>query len=194
MYLNEALYTEFLNNREILWLGIDFTKAKFTRNSFPFSQDDIRKLMNEWNLAIISDQKKYDIRLSFRKPIMSYDLSLVSKLNKSLKINNLIRNKINLGDIQTSESICQYVRSLDLPTQHRFSLLFLVEALDGESKTGTVWVVVAETQTHESALCERFIKAPSGFGTKNYWVRIFYNVLFDIRTYAFCRWENLVKG
>lgn len=193
MYLNEALYTDFLNDREILWLGIDFSKARFTKKDFNITQEVLRYYLNEWNLLIISDQKKYDIRLSFRKPMMSYDLSLISKCNKTVKINNILHENITLNDLQSEESICNYVRSLEMPQQHRFALMFIVESFDANSKTGSVWVVVTETSSKEPVLCEKFIKNPSGFGVKNYWARIFYNVLFDIKSYAFCRWENLVK-
>lgn len=193
MYLNEALYTDFLNDREILWLGIDFSKARFTKKDFNITQEVLRYYLNEWNLLIISDQKKYDIRLSFRKPVMSYDLSLISKCNKTVKINNILHENITLNDLQSEESICNYVRSLEMPQQHRFALMFIVESFDANSKTGSVWVVVTETSSKEPVLCEKFIKNPSGFGVKNYWARIFYNVLFDIKSYAFCRWENLVK-
>ena len=61
------------------------------------------------------------------------------------------------------------------------------------SKTGAVWVVILDTGTHEPVLCEKFLKVPSGFGTKNYWGRIFYNLLYDIRSYAYYRWESLIK-
>lgn len=193
MYINEALFTEFLNDREILWLGIDFSKAKFTKKGFEITQEILRIYFNEWNLLIISDQKKYDIRLSFRKPIMSYDLSLVSKNNKSTKLSSVLRENISLADIQSEDSICEYIRSLEMPKQHRFALTFIVESFDTASKTGSVWIAIADTTTREPVLCEKFIKVPSGFGTKNYWGRIFYNVIYDVKTYAFCRWENLIK-
>ena len=59
MYINTPLFTEFINAKEILWLGIDFTHAKFTRKGFDVPQDVLRNYFNEWNQLIISDQKKY---------------------------------------------------------------------------------------------------------------------------------------
>ena len=193
MFLDEKLFTEFLSEKEILWLGIDFSKAKFTKKGFDISQDSLRQLFNEWNLLIISDQKKYDIRLSFRKPIMSYDLSALSKKNRSLRLSGILREHIHLNDLLDEERIRQYTSTIEMPQQHRFALLFIVESFDAVSKTGSVWVTVAETANRQTVLCEKFIKLPSGFGTKNYWGRIFYNTLFDIKNYAFYHWENLVS-
>ena len=193
MFLNEKLFSEFLSDKEILWLGIDFSKAKFTKKGFDISQDSLRQLFNEWNLLIISDQKKYDIRLSFRKPIMSYDLSALSKKNRSIRLSGILREHIHLNDLLDEERIQHYISNIEMSQQHRFALLFIVESFDAVSKTGSVWVTVAETATRQIVLCEKFIKLPSGFGTKNYWGRIFYNILFDIKNYAFYRWENLVS-
>lgn len=193
MYLNESLFNSFLNEREILWAGIDFSQAKFTKKGFEISQDVLRNYFNEWNLLVISDQKKYDIRLSFRKPVMTYDLSLVSKINRSIKINNILRENISLSNVYSEEEIQTYVRNLDIPRTHHFALMFIVESFDSLSKTGSVWVVIKDTQTQEIVLAEKFLKFPSGFGTKSYWSRVFYNILYDIKSYAFYRWENLVK-
>jgi hypothetical protein len=57
-----------------------------------------------------------------------------------------------------------------------------------------VWVVIYTTDTNEVALCEQYLKVPSGIGTRNYWARVFYNILYDIKSYAFLRWENMVMN
>lgn len=193
MFLNENLFTDFLTEKEILWLGIDFSKAKFTKKGFDLPIDTLRQHFNGWNLLVISDQKKYDIRLSFRKPIMSYDLSALSKRNRTIRLSNILKDHIHLNDLLDEVQIQHYIGNIEIPQQHRFALLFIVESFDAVSKTGSVWVTVAETASRQIVLCEKFIKQPGGFGIRNYWGRIFYNILFDIKNYTFCRWENLVK-
>ena len=193
MYLNEALYQDFLSTKEILWLGIDFSKAKVTKSGFNVSQEELRNCITYWNTLIISDQKKYDIRLSFRKPVMSYDLTRTNKINKNIRINNMLKENITMEDVYTDECIVKYIRETETPTLHRFGLSFIIESLDSLSKTGSIWVVINETPTKEPVLCEKFLKVPSGFGLKSYWSRIFYDLLYDVRVYAFHRWENLIK-
>lgn len=193
MYINSTLFSDFLTRREITWLGVDFSKAKFTRSGFEMTQEIMRRYFNDWNMLIISDQKKYDVRMSFRKPVMQYDLSWVSKKNKALKINNVISDFITVDAIQTDESIINYVQSNLLPSVTTYGLLFIVESFDDLTKLGTVWVVIVNTATNQVVLCDKFIKSPSGFGLRNYWGRVFYNLFFDIQKYAFLRWENLVR-
>lgn len=193
MYIDSTLFSDFLTHREITWLGVDFSKAKFTRSGFEMTQEIMRRYFNDWNMLIISDQKKYDVRMSFRKPVMQYDLSWVSKKNKALKINNVISDFITVDAIQTDESIINYVQSNLLPSVTTYGLLFIVESFDDMTKSGTVWVVIVNTETNQVVLTEKFIKSPSGFGLRNYWGRVFYNLFFDIQKYAFLRWENLVR-
>jgi hypothetical protein len=194
MYINAELFSDFLTHREVTWLGVDFSKARFTRGGFQLTQEVIQRYFNDWNMLIISDQKKYDVRMSFRKPVMQYDLSWVTKKNKSVKINNLLSDFITIDAVYSDEAIIGYVQSSLFPISSEYSLLFVVESFDDHTKIGTVWVVILQSNTHQVVLCEKFMKNPSGFGLRNYWGRVFYNLFFDIQKYAFPRWENLVKG
>ena len=192
MYMNEQLFADFLQVREILWVGINFSKAKFTRDGFDLSQEIMQHYLHEWNMLILNDQKKYDIRMSFRKPVMQYDLSVVTKLNKTLKINDIVTKSIRIGDVLTDEQMRDAASELALPQSLPFALSFWVESFDSTVKTAAIWVVITKTATQEVVLCEKFLKSPAGFGTRNYWARTIYNVFYDIQSQAFLRWENMV--
>mgnify|MGYP007056157060 CR=1 len=194
MYLNEDLFIEFLNQRELLWTGIDFSKAKFTRQGFEYPQEVLQYYLFGWNTAIINNQKKYDIRLSFQKPIMHYDLSRVTKLNKGIKASHLLCKVISHADILNEDQVCAYVASFSYDTQVSFSLSFIVDYFDSIIKRASIWVVIAKTASSEPVLVENFLKIPGGFGTNNYWARTFYDLLFDIKTSAFIRWKNMVQN
>ncbi len=193
MYMNESLFTEFLHNREILWTGINFAKAKFTKEGFNFTQEVMQHYFHDWNMLILNDQKKYDIRMSFRKPVMQYDLATVTKINKGVRLSSLLTNRIDLKDLLTEDKIREYIARISAPADQAFALTLLVESFDSVAKVASIWVVVYQTSSGEVALCEQFLKTPSGFGTRNYWGRTFYNLLFDIKSYAFLRWENMAQ-
>lgn len=194
MYMNESLFNDFLNSREILWTGINFSKAKFTRSAFNFTQEIMQHYFHDWNMLILNDQKKYDIRMSFRKPIMQYDLSAVTRANKNVRVNSVLTERINLKDTLTEEDICAFVPQFTFAAKQPFALTFIVESFDAVAKVAAVWVVIYKTDSGETVLCEQFLKVPSGIGTRNYWARIFYNILYDIKTFAFLRWENMVQN
>ena len=193
MYMNEPLFSDFLKTREILWVGINFAKAKFTREGFDFSQENLQHYLQEWNKLILNDQKKYDIRMSFRKPIMKYDLSATTKQNKSLKVNDVLTLFISSQHVYSDEQMRNYAASLELPTTLPYALMFAVESFDATVKTAAIWVIIIQTSTKEVVLCEKFLKKPAGIGLRNYWARTFYNVFYDIQSDAYRRWENMVQ-
>lgn len=193
MYVSEELFPDFLSQREISWVGIDFSMAKFTRKSFAVSQEILQRYFNEWNMLIITDQKKYDVRMSFRKPVMQYDLSWVSKKNKTVKLSRALGDFITLEDVYKDETIVSYVENAALPAVTDYALMMVVESFDDSTKLGQVWVVVKNVPQNKVVLCEKFMKEPGGFGLRNYWARVFYNVLFEVQKSAYHRWENLFK-
>ncbi len=194
MYLNETLFIDFLNDREILWAGINFSNAKFTRNAFDITQEIMQHYFHEWNMLILNDQKKYDIRMSFRKPVMQYDLSVVTKINKNVRLNSVMTSRIDLKDTLSEEKIREYIPKMVISAKQRFALTFLVESFDAQAKVAAIWVVIYTAEHGELVLCEQFIKTPSGIGTRNYWARPFYNILYDIKSHEFLRWENMVQN
>ncbi len=194
MYINKSLFIDFLKDREILWTGINFSLAKFTKNGFNFTQEIMQHYFHDWNMLILNDQKKYDIRMSFRKPIMQYDLSAVTKINKNIRVNSILTSRIDLKDTLTEEKIGNCLPALSSEPSQKFALMFFVESFDSMARVAAVWVVIYTTDTHEMVLCEQYLKVPSGIGTRNYWARVFYNILYDIKSYAFLRWENMVEN
>ena len=184
---------DFLKEREITWLGIDFSKATFTKKGFDIPNDVLQLYLNEWNALIVSDQKKYDIRVAFRKPIVHFELSFVKKQNKLHKGDTPIREFVRMENLLDENIITNHIRDIPIPNLSKFSLLFVVESFDKTIKKGTVWVVVIKNSTKELTLCEEFKETPSGFNTKSYWGRIFFNILFNISRTAYMRWVHLVQ-
>lgn len=192
MYLNEQLFIDFLHTREILWVGVNFAKAKFTHDGFSLTQEAMHRLLHEWNRMILNDQKKYDVRMSFRKPVMQYDLSVTTKLNKSVKLHELMTPYVGVNDTYNDDQIREYATGLAYPTAMKYALTLLVESFNATVKTAAIWVVIVATETREVVLCEKFLKKPAGIGTRNYWARTLYNVFYDIQSQSFKRWESMV--
>ena len=183
---------DFLKEREVTWLGIDFSKATFTKKGFDMPNDVLQLYYNEWNALIISDQKKYDIRVAFRKPVIHFDLSFVKKQNKLYKGATPIREFVRMENLLNEDIIINYIRQAIFPVHSKYSLFFMVESFDSTIKKGAVWIVILSSDTKELVFCEKFTESPSGFNIKSYWARIFYNIFFNISRTAYVRWEHLV--
>ncbi|MCL1850337.1 MAG: hypothetical protein FWF70_02865 [Bacteroidetes bacterium] len=192
MYINKELFLDFLKEREVTWLGIDFSKATFTRKGFDMPNDVLQLYLNEWNALIISDQKKYDIRVAFRKPIVYFDLSYIKKQNKLHKGDIIIRDVVRMKNLLDENLIANYVRQITLPALSKYALLFIVESFDNTIKKGSVWVNILKSDTKELIFSDKFTESPGGFNIKSYWARIFYNIFFNISRTTYLQWEHLV--
>jgi len=193
VYINKELFPDFLKEREVTWLGVDFSKATFTRKGFDIPNDILQLYLNEWNALIISDQKKYDIRVAFRKPIVHFDLSLIKKQNKLHKGDAPIRDVVRMENLLNTNIIANHIRETSIVEASKYALFFMVESFDSNIKKGSVWVVVFKSNSKELVLCEKFTETPSGFSVKSYWARVFFNIFFNISRTAYLRWEHLVQ-
>jgi hypothetical protein len=193
VYINKGFLLKFLKEREVTWLGIDFSKATFTKKGFDVPNDVLQLYLNEWNALIISDQKKYDIRVAFRKPVVHFDLSFVKKQNKLYKGDTPIREFVRMENLLSEDIIANYIRQATFPVHSKYSILFIVESFDNAIKKGSVWMVILRSDTKELVLCEKFTESPSGFNIKSYWARVFYNIFFNISRTGYVRWEHLVR-
>jgi hypothetical protein len=193
VFINNELFLDFLKEREITWLGIDFSKATFTRKGFDIPNDVLQLYLNEWNALIISDQKKYDIRVAFRKPVVHFDSSFIKKQNKLHKGDTLIRDVVRVKNLLNENLIANYAQQITLPELSKYALFFMVESFDNTIKKGSVWVNIIVRDTKELVFCDKFTESPSGFNIKSYWARVFYDIFFRISRTAFVQWEHLVQ-
>ena len=184
---------DFLKEREITWLGIDFSKATFTIKGFDMPNDVLQFFFNEWNALIIADQKKYDIRVAFRKPVVHFDLSYIKKQNKLHKGDTPIRDVVRMENLLNENTIANHIRQISLPYISKYALLFMVESFDNTIKKGSVWVIILKNDNKELVFCDKFTESPSGFNIKSYWARVFYNIFFNISRTAYLQWEHLVQ-
>jgi len=193
VYINKEFLPDFLKEREVTWLGIDFSKATFTRKGFDIPKEVLQIYFNEWNALVITDQKKYDIRVAFRKPIVHFDLSSVKKQNKLHKNDSPVRDVVRMENLLNTNIIATHIRQATIPVCSKYALTFMVESFDSTIKKGAVWVIIVKTDTKELVLCEKFTETPSGFSIKSYWARVFFNIFFNISRTTYMRWENLLK-
>lgn len=193
MYLNKQYYLDFLCQKEITWSGIDFSQATFTKDGFDLQYDLLQYYFSEWNKFIITDQKKYNLRISFRKPIIQYDLSTVKKCNQIPKNKLSLKKFINIDNTFDDLFIEKYIKNLTFPKNTKYNIYFIVESLDSILKNAAIWVTIIKTDSNEIVLSEKFLEKPAGLSTKTYWARVFYNIIYKIKDDAYPRWENYVK-
>ncbi|HXD92905.1 MAG TPA: hypothetical protein VNX01_06795, partial [Bacteroidia bacterium] len=66
---------------DLVWYGIDYSKAKFIEDCQP---GQLKNIMFAWNVLVVNEANKYDVAKSFRKKNVFNDLAPVMKHNKDI--------------------------------------------------------------------------------------------------------------
>ncbi|MBK7667332.1 MAG: hypothetical protein IPJ32_08280 [Sphingobacteriaceae bacterium] len=76
---------------EIVWFGMDFTKAKFVgqfdqgMGAMPATGGDMRnKWIPQWNALIQNEQQNFDIKKALNKESVYYDIATINTLNSKI--------------------------------------------------------------------------------------------------------------
>ena len=154
----------------ILYLGIDFTKAKLIDYPNPNVSDIIERQYAGINDLIITEVKKYDIRGAFRRSSLDHDLGIVNDRNPKADKDALVST--NTADFHRlkAEDMAALVKSYDLKDKSGLGLLFVMEAMSKSGKDVAIWAVIIDMKSKKVLLAEREEgKVGMGFGFRNYW-------------------------
>ncbi len=171
--LAQDFKSEYRNSTKV-WLGIDYTAAKFISSAdFP-KPFEIMSLMREWNNFVITEASKYDLYTAFQTSKISIDLNQVTNRNAEIDPSKSISDSdYNLDESQAKAIALSY----DFSEIDGVALLLVAESYNKRKVEGSYWLVVVQAKTKEVLFTKRYVAAPRGFGLKNYWARTFYNTL-----------------
>ncbi|HLK30152.1 MAG TPA: hypothetical protein VKT28_16340 [Puia sp.] len=174
----------------IIYLGIDFTKAKMI-DFLTESQFDMRdKNFPASNEVVITEEKKYGLKEAFHKSYIDHDLGPVS--NRNSKINAEEIKSTNTADfhrLQTSD-IETLVRGFDFGDKKGVGLLFVCEGVSKSQKSAAFWVTLIDMKAKKVLMTERMEGKIGGFGMRNTLATGIKNVLDDIEKKKYAEWKT----
>jgi hypothetical protein len=184
---------EVLGNSEtpLIYLGIDFTKAKLIGDETTSSFDVRDRQYNAINNLVVDEPKKYDLKAAFHKSVVDHDLGPVEKRNA--KINTEEIKSTSTADFHRLKEpdIISLVNGFDFGDRKGFGLLFIVEAMDKSQKAAAIWVTLVDLKSKKVLLTERMEGRTSmGFGFRNYWATAVKNVIEAVEKRKFSEWKD----
>jgi hypothetical protein len=175
----------------LLYLGVDFTKAKLINYPDPKVMDIRDRIYTAINDLTINEPKKFDIAGAFHKSTINSDLSAVKARNEKMNAEDIVStNTADFNRLKESD-ISTVVKALNLSGKTGVGLLFVVEAMRKEDKKGdaAIWVTLVDMKTKKVLMTERFEEKASGFGFRNYWASPIKEVIDDIEKIKYKEWK-----
>jgi len=181
---------------DIVWYGLDFSKSKMIgqfdqgAGAAPASGSDLRsKYFPGWNMLILNEPEKYNIKATFRKTNVFNDLSVVEKNNAKVDPDNLMSYndyKFDKPADVVSNVISGYSGG---DKKDGIGLVFVVEYFNKTEQKASVYVTFFDIATKKVLFTEHVSGKAGGIGMRNYWAGAIRNIFKEIDGGEYKTWK-----
>lgn len=185
---------EFFNNSEmqLVYLGIDFTKARLINAESANSFDIRNRLYGSINDLVVNEPKKFDIAGAFHKSNVSTNLNAVKAKNEKINAEEIVSSNSSDFNRLTESDVNAVVKALSIEKRNSMGMLFVMEGMKKVDKSGmaAIWVVLIDMNTKKVLMTERFESKASGIGFRNYWASTIKSTLTEIEKRKYKQWKD----
>lgn len=184
-----------LNAKELVFYGLDFTKAKFVgqfdqgMGAMPATADDMKnKWIPEWNALIAKEPQNFKLKEAFHTDNIYYDQAPINTVNSKINGNDAMSanpGKIERADIETM--VKQYPKG---DKTSGTGLVFIVENFNKNTEMADVYVTYFDIATKKVLLAEKESGKTMGVGMRNYWAGAIKSIIKKIDKEDFKSWQG----
>jgi len=176
------------NSKDITWLGIDFSQAKFIGPASQFkdageiSNEDFRdKYTVSWNQLFIDEQKKFNVAEMVHRPQVTYALDVTAKANGKIKKDFFGANPNDFKTLD-EKKIGDLVSHYDFQGKTGAGLLFFAEGMSKGLQEAGAWVTLVDMKSKKVLFTTYKTGKAGGFGFRNYWAKSWANILKEAKS------------
>ncbi len=180
---------------EIVWFGMDFTKAKFVgqfdqgMGAMPATGGDMRnKWIPQWNALIQNEQQNFDFKKALSKESIYYDIATVNTLNSKINPDNLM--EVNPGKIEKSEIDGMVKKYASADKKEGVGMVFIIENFNKGAQVADVYVTFFDIASKKILICEKMSGAAKGIGMRNYWAGAVKSIIKELGSGTFKSWKK----
>ncbi len=180
---------------EIVWFGMDFTKAKFVgqfdqgMGAMPATGGDMRnKWIPQWNALIQNEQQNFDLKKALNKESVYYDIASVNTINSKLDPDACL--DVNPTKIEKSALADLVKKYSSTSKKDGVGLVFIVENFNKGAQVADVYVTFFDIATKKILLCGKVSGAARGVGMRNYWAGAIKAIIKELGNGTFKSWKE----
>ncbi len=184
---------------EIVWYGIDFSKAKligqFAEGMGIGGEKKGNELKTKFipavNMAVVNSPKKYPLKEAMDKASVYFDIKAVEESNSKIDADGLqSMNPSKLAKEDAEKVVASYSVG---DKKEGIAMVMVVENYDKTNKVGTYWVVFFDIKT-KSILFSEHVEGKPGLGNLNeYWAGTAAHVIKDMQKETWSQWKRKYK-
>lgn len=183
----------FNGNSNLVFLGLDFTQAKFIGVlGFTDAAAIKSQHIDSWNNLLVAEPKKFSLQPVFKLPEDQYVTSVedIIKLNQGVDVaKNITNEAYSIDKAKVANSVSKY----KLNKKSGIGLVYVVESLNKTTESMTAWVTFIDLATLKVLHTEPVVAKAGGFGFRNYWAGAVSNVNKAIKSTYYKQWLAAYK-
>ena len=186
----KAMSKLFDNKSKVVFLGLDFTQAKFIgKDGFKDAYKLKTYYLTNWNALLEEEYGKYNLPLiGFKARHYETNTSSLIVLNDEIK--DIEKRIINGSHYITDKDIQRSVRKYHLPNDKGIGISFVVESFNKSLEKAVIWVTFINLSNGQMLYTERMEGAAKGFGLRNYWAGSILDIIDQIKTSRYKVWKR----
>lgn len=169
----KAQGVDMFAEKEIMWLGLDFTGARLIGTTH-FDQQiaarrltTVNQLFDSWNAQIVKESSKFNIQEFYEKRFRTNDLLPVNKRNNAIDPEKVMINDTYTLSKEEVGRICSTYTHLQ--KERGLGLLYVVESFDFINKKANIYVVFLDIEDARPVYIRKFVGVPAG-SSRNLWI------------------------
>jgi hypothetical protein len=159
--------------KSVVWLGVDFTAAKFTQ-----VPEDPAIIVNQYlksiNTLVITEQAKFNVSKFFDIPEVTNDIDLSNEFNSKIDPAKLVIDKDHKIDM---DQVKEIIKKYNVKDKTGAGLLFIGENFSKPNKSASYYVCFFDLKTKEIIECKEKTAPVTGVGFRNYWASSIYLIM-----------------
>ena len=174
------------SDKEITWLGLDFSLVHFIgpatqwQDAGEITDAAMRdKYFPAWNNLFLNEQKKYDIAKYTDRPSVKYALEVTEKVNNKTR-GDYFTDDPDMYNTLTAEKVAAHMSKYNFGGKSGVGMLFLVEGMSKGREEACAWVTFVDMSSKKVLQTARITGKPGGVGFRNYWASAFFKILKSV--------------
>ncbi|MDH5365620.1 MAG: hypothetical protein OEW67_01430 [Cyclobacteriaceae bacterium] len=164
----QAQSVDMFEEKEFLWLGIDFTGAKMIGSSYFLDPQMIKtEMFDKWNDLIIKEANKFNLKEFYVKRTQYNDILPAKKRNGYVDFETLVTDETHTLSKSDVASICSTYTNLQ--KNKGLGVLYVIESFDKLKNIANMYVVFLDLESALPVYMKKYETAPGGAGLRNYW-------------------------
>ncbi|MCX6295914.1 MAG: hypothetical protein NTX97_07585 [Bacteroidetes bacterium] len=172
---------DVFTEKNMVWYGFDFTQMRFIGqasihgNFYKTPDYVVKNYFKEWNMIPLKESEKYDIKKSFEKEYIYYDVDTLIARNQRFDSDSLI----SFSNIYTLNTTIfpSTIKSYGGNAKEGIGVVYIVESFNSIEEVATFYCVVFDIATKKILLQEKITGRPKGGSVKTYWAGAFHEAL-----------------